>query len=83
MSTVSARFYVSEITDYGNTDQSRITLLPAYGEGQNKDWAKFTPSGKIELNITGGTAAEGFFRDLLRDKDHNIAVEFTVVGKGE
>ena len=82
-SKVSARFYVSEITHYGNSDQSRVTLLPAYGDGQNADWAKYTPSGKVELNITAGTSAESFFRDLLRDKAHNIAIEFSVVDKGE
>lgn len=78
---VTARFYVSQITDFGNVDQCRVELVPAYGDGNNKDWAKYTPSGKVELNITSGTAAESFFRDLLRDKDHDIAIEFSVVDK--
>lgn len=82
-SKVSARFYVSEITHYGNSDQSRVTLLPAYGDGQNADWAKYTPSGNIELNIGAELPAAQFFRDLLRDKGRNIAVEFSVVDKGE
>jgi len=80
---ITARFYVAEITDFGNIDQCRVALQPAYSGNQNKDWAAYTPSGKIELNITSGTAAEAFFRDLLRDKDRNIAVEFSVVDKGE
>lgn len=80
---ITARFYVQEITDYGNTEQSRIVLQPAYGDGQNKDWAKYTPSGKIELNIQTDTAANEFFRDLIRDKTRNVAVEFSVVDKGE
>lgn len=78
---ITARFYVAEIIDFGNVDQLRVTLQPAYGDGKNADWAKFTPSGKIELNITAGTAAEEFFRDLLRDKTRDIAVEFSAVDR--
>jgi len=48
---VTARFYVTEITEFGNVDQCRVKLAPAYSEGQNQDWAKYTPSGAIELNI--------------------------------
>lgn len=82
-SKVTARFYVSKITDYGNTDQCLVELAPAYSDGQNKDWAAYTPSGKIELSIGAGLPAAAFFRDLLRDKDRNVAVEFSVVPKGE
>lgn len=82
-SKVTARFYVQEIKDFGNSDYSQVVLTPAYGDGQNKDWAKYTPSGRIEMNIGTDLPAMQFFRDLLRDKDHNIAVEFSVVDKGE
>ena len=30
---VTARFYVSLITDFGNSDQCQVTLLPAYADG--------------------------------------------------
>ena len=80
---VTARFFVNQITDYGNSNYAAVTLVPAYQDGQNKEWASATPSGKIELNIGADLPAAKFFRDLLRDKDHKVAVEFTVVDKGE
>jgi hypothetical protein len=84
MSTkVTARFYVESIKDFGNNDFCLVKLQPAYGGGQNADWAKYTPSGNIELNIGAELPAAQFFRDLLRDKGRNIAVEFSVVDKGE
>ena len=80
---VTARFYVGSITSHGNFDQDTVTLLPAYSQGQNQQWAKATPSGKIELNVDSTLPAAEFFRNLLRDKDHNVAIEFSVVDKGE
>lgn len=80
---VTARFYVYQIVEYGNTEQMQVTLSPAYSEGQNKDWAKATPTGKIELSIGTDLPAAQFFRDLLRDNTQNVAVEFSVVPKGE
>jgi hypothetical protein len=80
---VTARFYVHQITDFGNTDNINVVLQPAYSEGQNKDWAKYTPSGKIELSVHQDAAAADFFRELIHAKDKNIAVEFSVVPRGE
>jgi len=80
---VTARFFVNQIVEYGNTDQCVVILTPAYGDGQNKDWAEYTPSGKIELSIGTKLSAAQFFRDLLRDNTRNIAVEFSAVPRGE
>lgn len=36
---------------------STVELTPVYGTGEeNKSWSKWTPSGKIELNITNPDA---------------------------
>jgi hypothetical protein len=78
---ISARFFLQQITEHGNVDQITVALSPAYSSGQNKDWAAATPSGRIELAIAGDRLAAEFFRSLLRDKDHNIGVEFFIVDR--
>lgn len=80
---ITARFFVASVLENGNWDGISVTLQPAYSEGQNKQWAEATPSGKIELSISDKMPAADFFRALLRDKEHNVAVEFSVVKRGE
>lgn len=80
---ITARFFVDSIVEHGRFDQISVTLMPAYSEGQNKEWAKATPSGKIELSVDSNLPAANFFRGLLRDKEKNIAVEFYAVAKGD
>jgi len=80
---ITARFFVQQIIEHGNFDQITVMLTPAYSEGQNKQWAVATPSGKIEMNIKSDLPAADFFRSFLRDKERDVAVEFVAVKKGE
>lgn len=72
---VRARFWVREITAYGNADNIKVSLSPKTrsGEGDNVDWSKYTPSGEITLSITTEGAQE-WFRDRL-GKDVAITFE--------
>ena len=60
MSGITVRFYVSEVTKRGKgmAGNATVTLLPAYADGANKDWASATPSGKIELQVNNPEAIE-------------------------
>lgn len=78
---ISARFFVQQIVEHGNFDQITVKMTPAYSQGQNKQWAMATPSGLIEMNIQSDLPAAQFFRSLLRDKEHNVGVEFFVVDR--
>ena len=82
--TVQARFYVSQITKQTNGAPPRlpllaVTLLPvvrphgAPGAEGNIDWAKYTPSGKIEITVTPETSAYEWFESML-GKD--VAITF-------
>lgn len=79
---VSARFYVSTVTQRatGQTkpEGGEIILAPAYKDGANKDWAKYTPSGSITLNVNG--PAFGWFRDHLGQDVH---ITFDDVPEGD
>jgi hypothetical protein len=64
---VRAKFFVSEIKHAGTPGSdpfATVTLLPVfgtYGDGQdNETWSKYTPSGKIEMNITNPAAIDAF-----------------------
>lgn len=64
---VRAKFFVSEIKHAGTPGSdpfATVVLLPVfgtYGDGQdNETWAKYTPSGKIEMSITNPAAIEAF-----------------------
>lgn len=59
--TVSAKFKVQRVTpqspitgkDGTLKDAAEVELVPDYAEGRNKDWAEYTPSGVIRLNVNG------------------------------
>lgn len=55
---ITLRFYVRSIRRQAGDENHYVELAPAYADGANKDWAKYTPSGKIELvvNSEGGKA---------------------------
>jgi len=58
---VRAKFNVAEITRYGNGGGGKITLYPVIGNSiENKEFWKYTPSGKIELHIDNPHAFEEF-----------------------
>lgn len=58
--SVSAKFKVQRITPNTHHEGAEVELVPDYAEGRNKDWAKWTPSGVIRMNITNGPALEQF-----------------------
>ena len=73
---VTLRFYVVSITEMAGGNHS-VLLQPSYKDGVNKEWAKYTPSGKIELGLSQDAAID-FYRDALRNKS-DIAIEMSVV----
>lgn len=66
---VTARFYVSEMTDRAHDPEAaQIVLQPAYNNGSgNEAWAVATPSGKIEMYVANPTAVQ-WFRDRLKNR---------------
>lgn len=63
--TVQAKFWVSEIKHHGayrgqGDEAATIEMKPVFGEGDNADWSKYTPSGKIEMTVTNPAAIEQF-----------------------
>ena len=62
---VLARFRCIEIKHLvtgSPTDQmATITLIPVYNDGKgNESWSKYTPSGKLEMNVTNPSAIAAF-----------------------
>lgn len=70
---VKARFWISELTKHGNTDNMTVLMKPVVrstgqaGDGQNTDWSKYTPSGEIRLSVTAQGAQEWFEARLGKD----------------
>lgn len=65
--TVRAKFFVTEIKHVGTPSSepyATVTMAPVfggYGDGKvNDSWSKYTPSGKIEMNITNPSAIDAF-----------------------
>ena len=68
---VTAKFTVQTRTEY-RYGQVKIEMQPDYGTQdapKNAEWAKATPSGKIEMNIDNPAASDQF----------TIGREFTVI----
>lgn len=66
MYKVTLRFYVASITENAGGSHS-VVLQPSYKDGANSDWSKYTPSGKIDLNLST-EASIGFYQQALRAK---------------
>jgi hypothetical protein len=62
--TVTAKFVVSVRTQrYNEEGPVEVVLTPNYGTAENPknaEWAKATPSGKIEMTIDNPAASEQF-----------------------
>ena len=71
---ITARFYVSQITK-SPSDYGTVTLQPAYKDGKNKEWAKYTPSGRIDLNVGVELPAFKEFERAMSEK-LDIAITF-------
>jgi hypothetical protein len=84
---ISARFFVNQIIEHGNVTQITVKMTPAYSEGQNKDYAKATPSGSFELNVDSELLASDFFRGILHanrsGEPTNLGIEMFAVPRGE
>lgn len=78
---VKARFWVRDITLHGNSEHIDVVLVPVIrsvgmpGDGENVDWAKYTPSGEIKLNVSAA-GGQQFFLDN-RGKD--VAITFEAI----
>lgn len=62
---VKARFRCTEIKNLLTSSPTdvlaTITMIPVYGDGKgNESWSKYTPSGKLEMNVTNPAAIAGF-----------------------
>ncbi len=73
---VTLRFHVQTVAEHAGGNHT-VTLVPSYKDGANKDWAKYTPSGKIELSLSQEAAVE-FYTDALRNKS-TVGITMEVV----
>ena len=89
MSTIHARFWVQKVTKQA-ASKGNVTRLvelapvirslpatsPDYDDGKgNVDWAKFTPSGRIELTVSADAAGQAF-EDAV---GHDVAIIFEIL----
>lgn len=66
--SILARFYIREITRYGNTDNVLIKMSATIkGSEDNKEWSKYTPSGNIDMSVTTPGAIAWFEERLGKD----------------
>lgn len=73
--TVQARFYVSQIVKTPS-DYVSVSLFPVTrsNDKSNTDWAKYTPSGKIDMNVSTSTSAAEWFEKRV-GKDVSITFD--------
>lgn len=71
-----AKFRLNSITDHGNQKQLKFAAVTS-GSDENKDWAKYTPCGSIEMSVDNLAAVEG-----MKPGDEFYLV-FTKAGSGE
>lgn len=65
MQKVTLRFHVQSVTENAGGTHSTV-LVPSYKDGANKEWSKYTPSGRIELNLSQDAAVD-FYVEAMRD----------------
>lgn len=77
---VNARFYVHSIL-LTNTDYALVTMNPVTRNTEdNVQWAKYTPSGELKMNVNKTTGAlEMFQAALVEGKD--IAITFDLIDR--
>lgn len=76
MHKVTLRFYVNSLTEHAGGQHTAV-LQPSYKDGANAEWAQFTPSGRIELNLSREAAVD-FYREAMRNKS-TVHIEMTIV----
>lgn len=69
--TVRAKFRCYHVTDYGGMKTASLNAVYS-DKGENADYAKATPAGKLEISIDSGTPAAGFFEP---GKDYYLTFE--------
>lgn len=85
-SKIRARFWVQKVTlsaASGGAIARTVELAPVvrsighpgYDPEANIDWSKYTPSGRIEMNITDLSAGEAFQDAVGKD----VAITFEVL----
>ncbi len=78
--TVTARFYVAEMTRRAyNPAHAAITLKPAYRGEENKAWSEATPAGEITLQVSNPAAVEQF--DEWMQAGQDLHLTFTAVDR--
>lgn len=61
---ITAKFWLQSITE--TTSGFNVVLQPVTdGSDDNRQWSKYTPSGRLEMSITNDEALP-FFTDLFR-----------------
>ena len=80
MRTMTLRFYVVSVTENAGGSH-QVLLQPSYKDGANSDWSKYTPSGRLELNLSQDAAVD-FYVEALRNKS-DIHIELSAVAPAE
>jgi hypothetical protein len=57
---IKAKFYVSSITIHANAGGKNIELRPVSGSEENRVFWEATPSGRFEMFVRAGEAADAF-----------------------
>lgn len=65
MRKVTLRFHVQSVTEHAGGNHSTV-MVPSYKDGANKEWSQFTPSGRIELNLSKEAAVD-FYTEAMRN----------------
>lgn len=53
---VNARFTIDRVTKHAAFQGVEVHMSPVIGRG-NEEWAKYTPSGELRMNVNGPAAS--------------------------
>lgn len=55
---ITAKVYCNGKTEYGEGGErsATLTFCPDYADGRNSEWAKYTPSLNLQMNVKGSVA---------------------------
>lgn len=68
--SVTARFFIRQLTRSSFNPDARQIELSAVSRGpENRTWAKYTPSGTIEMNVLNPVASAWFEQMMTEGKD--------------
>jgi hypothetical protein len=83
---IRAQFWIQKVTKSaisGGAAQHIVEMAPVtrsvgqqgYSPEGNTDWSKYTPSGRIEMTVTGEAAGEAFNAAVGKD----VAITFEIL----